>query len=115
MKINSVLAGNQYLTGLTLFFIGYVLFEVSNQLHADCLPLTMLTLKGTRKYRPQVDESKSMASHSHLLLGCRFHLDGDLAVQDWLLHRAILPWCSRVRIISWSVSTPCGSVTSHLL
>ncbi len=27
-------AGNQYLTSLTLYFIGYVLFEVSSGLHA---------------------------------------------------------------------------------
>lgn len=54
MGINATLAGNQYLTGLTLFFIGYVLFEV-NKFH-DALPSKMLTLTGPRKYRPQVDE-----------------------------------------------------------
>lgn len=37
IKINATLAPDQYLTGLTLFFIGYVLFEV-NKLHADARP-----------------------------------------------------------------------------
>ena len=46
-KLTLVKAGNQYLTGLTLFFIGYVLFEVSKPaLLLICLPThPMLTLK----------------------------------------------------------------------
>ena len=30
-------AGNQYLTGLTLYFIGYVLFEVRSLIHLGSL------------------------------------------------------------------------------
>ena len=69
-KLITCSAGNQYLTGLTLYFIGYVLFEESI---SSILIQPLLTSADSLQHRPQIDISQAMASDSDLRVGCRSH------------------------------------------
>ena len=95
------LAGNQYLTGLTLYFIGYVLFEVSSL--SPFHGMSMLKIIGTLQYRPQVDFSTTMASHLDSSMGSRRNSAWSCPKYERILRRTLLPWSGR----KWPLSRGC--------
>jgi hypothetical protein len=123
------MTGNQYLTGLTLYFIGYVIFEVSDS--KDMLSnLSSPTRRdanlgscplGPLQYHTQEDHPSVLAANSDHLVGYCGHPDGDCPGPYWLLHCPLLLGCGRV----WAVSRRCvlllhvvqkaGKAVPHLL
>lgn len=86
-------AGNQYLTGLTLYFVGYVLFEVL--ISESYQKTSMLRCLGSLQHRPEIDLASSMASHAHACVGRRGHLARCHAEYVRLFRSSLLPRCHR--------------------
>lgn len=74
---NLSLAGDEYLTGLTVYFIGYVIFEVG---FPSELSPAALTRTDSVQHRPQIDESPNMASYADPRLGCGCYITGRRSV-----------------------------------
>ena len=93
-------AGNEYLTGLTLYFIGYVLFEVRRDSPRKNQLETSLMIRGPLQYRSEIDIAKVMASDSYTCLGHRRHSARGHAEQGRLLRCSFLSRCDRKRSFS---------------
>lgn len=88
------MSGNQYLTGLTLFFIGYVLFEIpckSQPLIEPALAIERLNM--ARQYHPQAHNAQVLAADAHHCFRHRCDTSRRRAKHGWLLRRAFLSWC----------------------
>lgn len=85
------ITGNQYLTALTLYFIGYVIFEASDvrNLHKSVF---LIFSPGSLQYRSQKMDSSAMASNPDFGLGNRFNSHGSNAEPFWILRCSLLPW-----------------------
>lgn len=75
---------------MTLYFIGYVLFEVGLDPNHQ-LDIDELTGKGTLQCRSQVDLPQTMAAYTHTRLGCGGNLDGRDPKPGWLFRRTVFP------------------------
>ena len=96
-------AGNQYLTGLTLYFVGYVLFEVRNILING---MKDLTNTDPMQHHPQIDLSKVMAPDAYTGLGYRSHPPRCHAKHGRFLRRSLRPRHDRKWIVSWGGVLP---------
>lgn len=71
--VTVVAAGNQYLTGLTLYFIGYVIFEVSQHIPDSRFPhwTTAHSSADPLQHHSQADDTTALASNPDHCLGHR--------------------------------------------
>src|ERR1700753_2335586 len=98
MATNRILAGNQYLTTLTIYFIGYVLFEVRT---LALVAVSCTKLAGSVKSCTKTYISKIMASNSDSSLGCFVNSHGSDTELFWIFGRPILLGRCRKGIIPW--------------
>lgn len=103
------MTGNQYLTGLTLYFIGYVLFEVRPPnstpiailLCCALVPNPLRNIPDTMQHHSQADHPSVLASVLDGRVGCRLDIDGHRPEPIGLLRRPLFPWRRRVWTLSW--------------
>lgn len=93
------MTGNQYLTGLTLYFIGYVIFEVRLPPSPPLANTNLVT--DSLQHHPQANYASVLAAHADHSVGHCCHSDGSGPEPRRLLCGPLLPRCHRVRTLSW--------------
>ena len=100
------MTGDQYLTGLTLYFIGYVLVSFTTSKSRRCVPRSLasysqhsqscictwtptkaFTVRGSLQPHLEAMETPSMAAFPHSGLGSRFNAHGCHSIPSWILRR----------------------------
>lgn len=77
------MTGNEYLTGLTLYFVGYVLFELVG-FGCQVVWNAQVTQRAAMQYHIETDDSKILAADFDRRLGNCRDSDGCNAEQGWV-------------------------------